>query len=335
MDGSSHSEQVNSPQESVPRTKRFQEWAWQSLSKSSQKAYAADGRGFECWCQEHQRSPLPADPQTVKTYFESLAQLGRAASTIDRKAVTISLTHQHHSFPSPCDRREQDVRDARIPINKNGAERKRKTPLSVELLNKVLVAYECHPLLAARDRALFLIGFAGALRCSELAAIKIEDIKFDELGITIQVPSKALDRRGKRREVVVRSGNQSENTPLQLLTCPVRALTQWLEIADIHEGPVFRSVRKYSIGATALRGDSIGAIFKSALQRAGLSRQEAERYGTHSLRSGFVMTAYNNGAGEGWITAQTGHRSSLMLDSHIPPEKQTHKLRLAAGMLGL
>jgi hypothetical protein len=47
------------------------------------------------------------------------------------------------------------------------------------------------------------------------------------------------------------------------------------------------------------------------------------------------MTAYNNGAGEGWITAQTGHRSSLMLDSHIPPEKQTLKLRLAAGMLGL
>lgn len=109
MDGSSHWGQINSPQESAHRPKRFEEWAWRSQSKNTQRAYAADWTGFVCWCQEHQRSPLPADPQTVKVYFESLAQLGRATSTIDRQAVTISLMHQHHGFPSPCDRREREM----------------------------------------------------------------------------------------------------------------------------------------------------------------------------------------------------------------------------------
>jgi integrase len=49
-----------------------------------------------------------------------------------------------------------------------------------------------------RDRALFLTGFAGALRRSELVAIDREHLKFLDVGLTIHIPrSKRDQEKGK------------------------------------------------------------------------------------------------------------------------------------------
>jgi integrase len=98
-------------------------------------------------------------------------------------------------------------------------------------------------------------------------------------------------------------------------TCPVRALRRWLKAARITSGPLFRSVNRHGrVAERGLHKDSVGAILKTAAQRA---RMKTEPLAGHSLRAGCVTQAAMNGVNECDIMRQTGHKSSTMLAKYI------------------
>jgi len=78
-----------------------------------------------------------------------------------------------------------------------------------------------------------LIGFAGGLRRSELAAMRCEDLDWNRSGLTVQLPKSETDQEGQGREVEFLFGAQPEGTALSKLTCPVRSLVQWHKQANI------------------------------------------------------------------------------------------------------
>jgi len=53
-----------------------------------------------------------------------------------------------------------------------------------------------------------LIGFAGALRRSESAAMRVEDITWHRNGITINLPQSKTEKEGKGREIEIFFGVQ-------------------------------------------------------------------------------------------------------------------------------
>src|SRR5205823_5956726 len=91
-------------------------------------------------------------------------------------------------------------------------------------------------LLGVRDRALLLVGFAGAFRRSELVAVDVSDLRFGTEGLLITIRRSKTDQEGSGRDVAIPHGAYE-------LTCPVRAMRQWLDSAGIAEGPVFRPCR--------------------------------------------------------------------------------------------
>ena len=74
---------------------------------------------------------------------------------------------------------------------------------------------------AQRDRALLLVGFAGALRRSELVGLDTGDIAFGAEGLRLVVRKSKTDQQGKGHVKGLRYGEHST-------TCPVRALRTWL-----------------------------------------------------------------------------------------------------------
>jgi site-specific recombinase XerC len=42
----------------------------------------------------------------------------------------------------------------------------------------------------ARDRALLLVGFAGALRSSELVGLQVEQVRFTQSGLVVEIDAK-------------------------------------------------------------------------------------------------------------------------------------------------
>ncbi|RRA50440.1 site-specific integrase [Acidipila sp. EB88] len=291
-------------------------------SPATRRAYAADWRHFAAWCGEHGLQSLPAEPATVALYLAALGATHKPA-TITRRLTAISAVHGEADHPSPANLSHRLVADTLHGIRRTlGTSQKAKEPLSVTQLIRVLDHLE-GGLLAARDRALLLVGFSGGLRRSEVATLSIDKLEWHKTGITIRLERSKTDQEGEGREVEIPLGQHPE-------TCPVRALKSWLERANLTEGRVFRRVDRHGNVGMALDKDSIGVIVQRSVKRAGLA---AKHYGGHSLRAGFATQAYLKGATELEIMQQTGHRSLAMVRRYI---REGKKLRqTAAGKLGL
>ena len=109
-----------------------------------------------------------------------------------------------------------------------GTAQKGKLPLLTADLQKLL-AHLPENLLGVRDRALLLVGFAGALRRSELAALTVEQSEFNSDGLLLE--RSKTDQEGKGVSVAIPFGSHHP-------TCPVRALEKWLQVFGIATGPV-------------------------------------------------------------------------------------------------
>jgi len=143
-------------------------------------------------------------------------------------------------------------------------------------------------LIDIRDRALILIGFAGAIRRLELVAIMMDDIEFNSDGLTITMQNGQTDQEGQGYKKSIPYGGHSD-------TCPVRSLQGWLQTANITSGPLFRRINRHGqIGTTALSDQSVALIVKKLAKAAGLDER---KYSGHSLRSGSITTAAMNNLG--------------------------------------
>ena len=206
----------------------------------------------------------------------------RKAATITRRLTSINAAHKEKGLDSPATMNHRLVADTLHGIRRTlGVAQTRKKPLTRDRIVKLLGALD-GPIAAARDKALLLIGFAGSLRRSELAALRVEEITWHRKGITLLIPRSKTDQEGEGREVEILLGVHDQ-------TCPVMALENWLKISGVKAGQVFRRVGQHGNVGEALDKDSIGRIVKRLVRRAKLANPES--YGGHSLRAGFVTEA--------------------------------------------
>jgi integrase len=179
-------------------------------------------------------------------------------------------------------------------------------------------------IIGARDRALVLLGFAGAFRRSELVGLDVENCVFGKDGLTILLSRSKTDQIGVGRKIGIPYGSNPE-------TCPVRVLQSWMELAGISTGPLFRSISRHGrVQAGRLSGIDVARILKKLADRAGL---DAAKFAGHSLRAGHATSAAIAGASERSIMNQTGHRSVQMVRRYIRDGNLFREN--SAGKLGL
>jgi integrase len=276
-------------------------------AKNTRRAYQSDWESFARWCREHGPLSLPASPTTVALYITDLAARCKA-STIHRHLTSIARIHEMAGHPSPATMRHAVVSETLKGIRRTiGTAQKGKLPLLTADLQKVL-AHVPDTLGGVRDRALLLVGFAGAFRRSELAALVVEQVEFNSDGLVILLDFSKTDPEGKGETVAIPFGSHH-------VTCPVRALQKWLEDSGVESGPLFRAVDRHGrVSEQGLHANSIGAMVKRACAAAGYNAKE---FAGHSLRAGLATQAAANGVPERLIMRQTRHRSVTTLRRYI------------------
>ncbi len=163
-------------------------------------------------------------------------------------------------------------------------------------------------LIGTRDRALLLLGFAGAFRRSELAGLDIEDLAFCDDGVKVTLRRSKTDQEGLGRVVGI---------PFSIdpAMCPVRAVRAWLNGAPVIAGPVFREVSRYGqVGPTRLANRVVGSVVKRGGTAVGL---DASKLAGHSLRAGYATSAAEAGKPVFAIQQQTGHKSVAMVSRYV------------------
>jgi integrase len=305
----------------VPHLERAREFARQSKAESTLRGYRADWKHFFEWCEAGHLCPMPASPETVAGYIAECAGRLKVGS-IQRRLNAIAEAHKAVGLDSPTQagmvkatmkgiRRANGV----APIQKSAA-------LTADI--RAMIGATDVGTIGARDRALVLLGFAGAFRRSELVSLDVEDCAFSKDGLTITLRRSKTDQEGQGRKVGIPYGSNPE-------TCPVRTVQGWMEQAAVTLGPLFRSINRHGqVQPGRLSGIDVARVVKKLAERAGL---DPAKFAGHSLRAGHATSAAIAGAPERSIMNQTGHRSVQMVRRYIRDASLFREN--SAGKLGL
>lgn len=275
-----------------------------SQSAATKRAYASDLRHFFA-----NGGSIPASPAVLAEYLASSAEK-LSVATLERRLTAIHKAHLEKNLSSPA--LSESVKRVMQGIRRTlGTRQRQVTPLvKDDLLAALVMVNQQTPVKAARDRALLLVGFASAMRRSELVGVNVEHITHLPTGMEIFLPCSKTDQDKRGRTVFIPHANDESR-------CPVKALIEWLAISGIRDGAVFRAVTRYGrVAAIGLSSQSVALIVKASVARAG---GDADQSSGHSLRAGYCTSAAEKGLQPWQIREQTGHKSDVTLAKYIRP----------------
>lgn len=271
------------------------------LAVNTHKGYLADWKIFLRWCELRGLDPLPAAPDTIALYIASRVEDPVKVSTITRHVYAIRHMHRKADLPSPINPKVLEVlRGARrYKIDQT----RQMKPLEVGQLRAIsAVLLKKDTVLAARDRAILLLGFASALRSASLVALTLEDLEETPKGLILKIRREKQDQEGKGRLVGIPHGQHPE-------TCAVKAVKDWIARRGSFPGPLFIPLNGADV-CRPLQPERVCQIVQRCLRLAGFSSAE---FGSHSLRAAHITVAGEQGASELLLAAQSGHRDLAML----------------------
>lgn len=303
----------------VPLPSQVREYIRASKAENTLRGYQTDWKGFCGWCEGAGLCPLPALPETVASYIAECAGRLKVGS-VQRRLNAITEAHKVVGLEPP-------THHAMVANTMKGIRRTKgtaaiqKAPALTDDIRAMVDATD-PGMIGLRDRALMLLGFAGAFRRSELVGLDAEDCTFGKDGLTVTLRRSKTDQEGEGRKIGIPYGSNPE-------TCPVRNLQSWLE--HISTGPLFRSINRHGqIQPGRLSAADVARVVKKLADRVGL---DSAKYAGHSLRAGHATSAAIAGASERSIMNQTGHRSVQMVRRYIRDGSLFREN--SAGKLGL
>jgi len=297
-------------------------------SDATWRAYRSDMDHFAAWCESYGLASLPASEMTVARYLTALAETGRKPSTIRRRIASISVAHEmaHHHNPT----RSALIRDRMAGITRKlGVAERQATPAMTPEIQKMVAALG-DDLHGIRDRLIILLGFAAALRRSELSGLDVEDLCPVPEGVEVTIRCSKTDQEGSGAIVPVPFGSRLE-------TCPVRACNAWLEATELISGPLIRGISRDASLPTRYRllgrlsPEGVNRVVHRTALRSGLDH--AANWSGHSLRAGLATSAAKAGVPDRVIMATTRHKSRTTLDRYIRAGNRWDQV--AAASVGL
>jgi integrase len=245
----------------------------ETRAPNTQRAYESDFAHFRTWCQTRGIGPLPATPEALYLYLMDLVAddnaAGYAVATVERRLAAIGAVHRSNGYDSGV--LHPQVRQLMGAIRRRyGRPPNSRDRLTAAQLDALIDHLDLTTLAGLRDRAVLLFGFGSGLRRSDLAAVTIEQLTWDDDGVVV-----SFGRLRPAVHVGSRPGSAR---------CPVAAVDAWVTRVGIHSGPLFRKVTRYqTVVERPLTPAAVALIVKRAAQAAHLA---PDRLAAQSLRPG-------------------------------------------------
>ena len=300
--------------------------ARRAKADNTRRAYRAGVRAWCAWCDQHGLTPLPARPADIAAFlaaqrYPAPPEKPLAANTLKLRLAAIGYLHYIAGCPSPTTtaRVTETLAGLDKLAKQAGQGPKPKLAAKIAILREI-VAPIGDDLAGLRDRALLLLGFAGAFRRAELAGIAVTDLEESEHGLRITLPFSKGDRESKGVQVGVPYGTSE--------LCPVRALKRWRNAAGITQGPLFRRIwttprpknppsgwtPTYIVGHQAIDPRTVARIVQARGAAAGF---DAQALGGHSLKRGAMNTAKDRRVHPTQLKQLGRHKSYATLAAYI------------------
>lgn len=297
-----------------------------AVPPNTRRAYELELACFASWCSRHGVEAMPAPPRAIRAYLFELADQGRdpadltkgkpkgplGYSALVRALSAICRSHRRSGHRSPWN--EPLIIEARDTLARLKGTAPKKQKRDVGVTGEALLFRVCDlisdDIRGVRDRAMLLVGWqGGGRRRSEIAAARVEHFHPVEGGLRWTIPRSKADQTGKSLSVALTPAADDRY-------CPVVSLRRWLALSGIEKGPVFRGVDLLT-----------GELLEAPLAPVGVSRRiqhyvkrlglDPTEFGGHSLRSGFITSAYRLGRKVPDIMEASGHHSLQEVHGYI------------------
>jgi len=279
-----------------------------AVASSTRRAYAAAWLAWCDWCRWHHTPPAPADPNAVAAYLAGLAQRGLSVSSV--RSALAAIQYGHRDLGYQLDRKTPVVAQMLAGITRKVSRPIASAPpLELADLGVLVRSIHVDDVRACRDRTIFLLGFFGALRRSELAS----------LDLTGRSPAVVTQRGVLLHLTGTKTNAATVTVALPSRTddlCPARALAQYLAVAGIHDGPLLRAISKSGrVLERRLDASSIAHVLHARLSQT--VELTSRGFSAHSLRAGFITSSAKAGVPEMFIQRTTRHRSANVLRGYV------------------
>jgi integrase len=294
------------------------------MATNTRLAYEGGWKCFSDWCSERQVDPLKEKNKEalISFFLSDMAMKG------DYKISTLSLYTVGIRWIYACNGIHIDINDSVLSKVLKGIKRylgcrpDRKNPLLTNDIRTMVKELDTSKPIGIRDRALLVLGFAGAFRRSELVALNIEDLREEPSGYIVLVRKSKTDQDGEGMLKAIPYGSD-------INTCPVRSIKALLSLYNRNTGPLFTHIKK---GDNITENRLLPQVVAMVIKR-NYAIIDEPAFAGHSLRSGFVTSAAKNGVAIHEIMAQTGHKNVEKLMVYI--RDATRLENCAASRVGL
>jgi site-specific recombinase XerD len=274
-------------------------------AENTKRGYAADLRSFQDYCEHHRVLHLPTEVTTVAGYISQMADRGLKLATIRRHVAAIAKLHQLAGQPSPTGHEALTI--VLDGIARVLGKRQRQAPaFTVSELKHAIRALDITTPTGLRDRAVLLLGFAGAFRRSELVALNVEDVELTRQALVIHLRQSKTNQYGLEEDKAVFYAPSAD-------FCPVRAVQEWIECLGRNTGPLFTRMSRGTKERPAqpsphrLTDQSVNDL---------VQRHLGASYSAHSLRASFVTIAVEAGQSNKAIKNQTKQKTDAMIERY-------------------
>ena len=280
-------------------------YAAQASGPGTSRTYRSAWRAYVAWCDGSGRHPLAGDPEQLALYLTQRAEDGLSVSSLQVARAAIRAAHRLADVLLDLTHPRLALVMEGITRSKGVRPRRRAAPAVPEVLRRLLAAFPAPntppaaaPALAARHRAMLLLGFGAALRRSELVALRIGDVtEVAGRGLLLVVRRAKTDQHGEGRTLAIWANHAEPDF------CPLAAWQAWMRFrqaaadiggpsptdAAIAERPLFCGVTSGGALTGRPMADKIVArLMKQACEAVGL---DPENFSGHSLRRGLLTDA--------------------------------------------
>jgi integrase len=315
------------PQALVAATRAYRAKA---RAPRTRDAYRSSWQRFAAWCMREGRVALPASPETVAAWMAALADgldgPPRAASTIN--AYLCAIISAHRAAGHAFDRKHTLIAETWSGISRIKAKthtKRQAKPLLGHDLHALLREFRPGLVADARDAAILALGWAAALRRSELVGLDWQQRGTGTGTLHVE------EGRGLVVCLATSKGSQTEAVevviPVSDMPTACEAVAHWVLSANLQPGaPLFCPIDKgQRVRPGRLTGRSISRIVKARVRALakvkGWSALEVEtmvaQFSGHSLRAGYATEAGAKDVPSYRIMQHTRHKSHEMVATYI------------------
>ena len=288
------------------------------LSRNTRIAYQKGWSRFLDYCAaERIADPLSVPADEVARFFVSLATRPAPRSGVIPSMGTVILyrsavNRKYLEAGNPSPTNHPVVRSTLRGLARlKGSSARRVEALREHHIEAMLESCP-DSLIGNRDAAIIAVGFAAALRRSEICSLMVDDLEFlepdedDEERMWLTIRQSKTDQQGKGQRVAILDGR---------VIRPIKRLRVWMENSGITQGPVFQTMKRGGhLRGKPMHHSDIPRILKHYAASIGLNAKDVAG---HSLRAGFVTSAAVHHARLDKIMAVTRHTNPATVMRYI------------------